>query len=150
MFVVVTAPIEMYEKAQAESWPSRKGLIKTSYANQGFGFSIGRNGRPYWKAKICGTYKDNGEKFCISRVRLGLHVGDQTRSGVLETAARYPVGSEVDVFYNPENPKDTTLESHSSWHEMFTILGIGIVFSMLPVFLWVFRKRIDPERYGRT
>ena len=27
LFVVVVAPIEMYQKLNAESWPSRKGMI---------------------------------------------------------------------------------------------------------------------------
>ncbi|TRZ64568.1 MAG: DUF3592 domain-containing protein [Rhodocyclaceae bacterium] len=94
------------------------------------------------RAEICGRHKDTNDAFCIRRVRLGLHVGDQTRSSVLETIARYPVGREFDVFYSPENRNDTTLESHSSWHELFTAMGLAIAFLMSAVFWWAFRKMV--------
>lgn len=148
LFVVVVAPIEMYKKVKAETWPSRKGVITASYARHhrgGFGRSPGG---PYWKAEVCGRYSDNGERFCVSRIRFGGFRFGGGKAGALETVAGYPAGMRVDIYYSPENPKETVLEAHSSWNEMFILLGLGIGFLLLPVFLWVFRKKIEPERYG--
>jgi hypothetical protein len=60
LFVIVVAPFEMWKKAEAETWPARKGVITTSHAAHQQG---GAGGRAYWKAEICGTYKDKA--FCI-------------------------------------------------------------------------------------
>jgi hypothetical protein len=67
-----------------------------------------------------------------------------------ETVARYPVGREIDIYASPENPKETVLESRSSWEEMRILFGLGVGFLLLPVFLWLFRRQIEPERYGGT
>jgi hypothetical protein len=148
LLVVVSVPIESYWKADAESWPSRRAVVTKSYASHRSGIMQPGRRTTYWKAEICGRYKDNGEEFCASRVRYG-----HWRFGeafALESVARYPVGREIDVYYSRNNPKETVLEAHSSWNETFVILGIGVGFLLLPVFLWVFRKKIDPDRYGRT
>lgn len=146
LFAVVAAPLEMLKMADAETWPSRKGVIKTSSVVREPGFW--KRG-PFWHADICGTYKDNGESFCISRVRYGDFRFRGDKAGSRETAAKYPVGREVDVYYSPDNPKETTLEPHASWQEMTVLLSLGIGFLFLPVLLWALRKKIEPERYGR-
>ncbi len=145
LFVAVVAPFQMYEKAQAESWPSHRGVITKSIARQEFNFGMGRNGSPYWEAKICGRYQNDNDAFCIRRINLGLHVGDQTQASVLETVAHYPVGREVDVYYSPDDPKNTLLEAHSSWHEMIIALGVALAFLLSPVLLRMFRKKSEPE-----
>lgn len=150
LFVVVTTPFEIYKKVQAETWPSRKGVITLSYPLRHRG-SVGRTGTgPYWTPEICGSFIDNGERFCISRVRFGGIRFGGGEASANETVARYPVGREVDIYYSPENPDETILEAHSSWKEMLTLLGLGTGFLLLPFFLWVFRKIIEPERYGRA
>jgi Protein of unknown function (DUF3592) len=150
LFTVVTIPIEMFQKAEAETWPSRKGVVTKSYASHHSG-GLGRiSGGPYWKAEICGSYSDNGEKFCVSRIRYGGFRFGENKTIALETVARYPAGKEIDVYYSPQNPKETVLEAHSSWAEMLILLGLGIGFLLLPFFLWVFRKKLEPERYAGT
>lgn len=149
LFAVVVAPIEMFKKAEAEAWPARKGTITVSYARHYRG-GFGKNpSGPYWKAEICGRY-DDGEKFCVSRIRYGGFRFGAGKASALETVAKYPVGRKVNIYYSPKNPKETVLEKQSSWNEMFILLGLGISFLLLPVFLWLFRKRIEPKRYGRT
>lgn len=135
LIVVAFAPFEILRKADAETWPSRKGIITQSQA----GKSRSRSGaRVYtsWEPAICGTYRDNGERFCISHVRYG-HYGWE--ASAREAAAKYPVGREVDVYFSPDDPKETVLEAISPWTEAFTVLGLGIGLLLLPVFLWLSR-----------
>ena len=140
----MVTPFEMLKKAEAEAWPSRKGVITKSYASH----KRGSKNVLYYAPEICGEYKDNGEKFCISRVRYGGFLFGDRKEYAFETVAKYHVGKEVDVYFSPKNPKETVLEAHSSWREMKTLFGLGIVFLLLPLFLWLFRKKIDPRRYG--
>lgn len=148
LFVVVAVPFEMYRKAQAEQWPSRKGVITTSYARLNRG-SAGRSGyAPWWRAEVCGNYSDSGERFCVSRIRYGDFRWGGGKAQAFDTVARYPVGREVEVYYSPQNPRETVLEAHSSWQEMQTLLGLGIAFLLLPFMLWLFRRQLEPERYA--
>lgn len=149
LFVIVTIPFEMIKKADAETWPARKGVITISYASHKRG-SGGRHGNSmYWQAEICGAYNDNGERFCVDRIRYGGFRFGEGEASARETVAKYPVGREVDVYYSPDAPEETVLEAISPWTEMHTLLGLGIGFLVLPVILWMFRKQIEPERYGR-
>lgn len=143
LFTIVAVPIEMSKMASAEKWPSRKGLITKSFAER---HSSPRQA-PWWRAAICGTYKDNGEKFCVQRVRYGDFRFGSGEAKAREAAAKYPVGREVDIYYSPSNPKETVLEARTSWNTMNTLLGLGIGFLLLPVLLWLFRRQLEPERY---
>jgi Protein of unknown function (DUF3592) len=146
LLLVLVIPYEMFRKADAENWSSsRKGVITQSYANRRVDVSAGRRGVS-WRSEICGTYQDNGERFCVSHVSYG-DFGWEARAR--EVVAKYPVGREVDVYYSPDNPKETILEPVSPWTQIFTFLGLGIGFLLLPVVLWAFRKKIEPNRYGR-
>lgn len=147
LFVVVTIPFEMSKKADAETWPSRKGVVTKAYASHHRG-SAGKHGSgPYFTAEVCGIYQDNGEKFCVARIRYGgFRLGDG-KADALATVARYPAGSEIEVYHSPEDPRETVLEAHSSWTEMFTLLGLGIGFLLLPLLLWLFRKQIEPDKH---
>jgi hypothetical protein len=150
LFVMVALPFEMFIKAEAETWPARKGIITKSYASHHRGSAGKNSGGSYFKAEICGVYEDNGEKFCVTRIRYGGFRLGEGKASALETVAKYPVGREVDIYHAPDNPKETVLEAKSPWTEMFTLLGLGIGFLLLPVLLWVFRKQIDPDRFGRA
>ena len=41
---------------------------------------------------------------------------------------KYPVGAEVDVFHNPENPEDATLEPSTQGDWMILAMGIAMAF----------------------
>jgi uncharacterized membrane protein len=140
MFAVAVAPFEMFKKARRESWPSRKAVVTKSYASHRRGGGSLRHGSSmYWAVEVCGVYKDNGEKFCAARIRYGGFRWGEGKADAFDAVARYPVGREIDVYYSPDDPKETVLEAASSWAEMVTLLGLGIAFLLLPLFLWLFR-----------
>jgi hypothetical protein len=145
LFVIVFIPFEMYKKSQAESWPSRSGVVTLSTATRHSG-SAGRTGAaPYYTADVCGIYEDNGEKFCVDRIRYGGFRFGAGKDAARDTAARYPVGSKVDVYHDPDDPRTTVLEASSPWTEMLVLLGLAIGFLLVPLFLWLLRK-IAPRR----
>jgi hypothetical protein len=149
LFIIVAMPFAIFKKADAQTWPSRKGVITTSYASLKRGSSGKHGSTLYWKPELCGAYQDSGERFCVGAVRYGDFRFGEGKAAALESVAKYPVGKEVDVFYNPSNPKETVLEAVSSWTVTFTLLGFGAGGLLIPFLLWVFRKQIEPQRYGR-
>jgi hypothetical protein len=72
------------------------------------------------------------------------------KGAAFETIARYPAGREVDVYASPDDPMETILKSHPSWNTMIVLISTGTALLPLPVILWLFRKQLEPERYGRA
>ncbi len=146
LILLAFVPFEMFKKAEAEGWSSsRKGVITLSSASRKTYHNAPRRHSVSWRAEICGIYKDDGERFCVSRVRYS-DFGWEARAR--EAVAQYPVGREVDVYHSPDDPKETVLEPISPWTRTFALLGIGIGLVLLPVVLWALRKKLEPERHG--
>lgn len=140
LFLVVTVPFEMYQMAAASNWPSRKGIITKSSA----ALKISWLQNHYWQAEICGVYKEVGVGFCVSRVRYGeFRFGDGRRSTV-EAVAKYPVGSEIDVYYSPIEPGRTILEPHASRSSIAFAFGLGAGLLLLPALIFVSDRALAP------
>lgn len=94
-----------YRKA-AQSWPSTTGLVITSTIQSK---RTGRSVSEY--PVIIYQYSVHGREYQASTIKTGeqfLKVGGSIVSNA--TIKRYPVGSTVTVFYNPENPGEAALE----------------------------------------
>jgi hypothetical protein len=143
-FVVVVIPIELWKKSSAESWPARKAVITQSSAS--YHRSTGRPA--YYRPDICGIYIDNGEKFCVARIRYGGFRFGSGKADALQAVARYPAGRTVDVYHAPDNANETVLEAQSSWTEMFILFGLAITCLSIPFVLWFLRRknRKQPQR----
>lgn len=137
LIAVVFVPVEMSKMAEAQTWPSRPGIITQSSASEVFSKRSGS----HWTYVIRGTFTDTGEPFVITKVRYGDFSLGKGKSRSLEIVARYSRGSAVQVFYSPAHPHSMILEPFASWDEMFLILGIGVGLVLLPVVLYAFRKR---------
>jgi hypothetical protein len=94
------------EKQASQAWPSTKGKIVTSRVE----LSSGRDMATVF-AKIVYEYQLSGRTYQFDQV----HSGDEffaqaTREETYDLVDRYPVGREVTVYYNPDNPADAALE----------------------------------------
>ncbi len=138
LVLIVGVPFELYQMPQARTWPSRKGVITTSYARHVY--SAGKP--PYWKAEVAGRFLDTGERFGVSRVRYGDFRWGVGKASATTTVATYPVGREVDLYYAPTNPRQIILEPLAPRRTMVVALGVGIGFVLLPFVLFVFRKQL--------
>jgi hypothetical protein len=136
LFLFVTIPFEMVQMARAERWPSRRGLIVTSSANRRISLLL----RPYWAADICGIYLDNGVGFCVSRIRYGGFRFDEGEAESRAAVAKYHVGSQVNVYYAPDDPTTTILEPHGPWFIMAFAWGLGIGLVLVPVLIYRARR----------
>eukprot|EP01035_Chromulina_nebulosa_P036371 gene36371-48991_t len=97
----------------ARDWPSTPGKVVVSAAEVRDVEVIddSRNDRRGHEqrnfANIVYEYTVSGQKLRNSRVSIG---EDRGNFEVAETLARYPVGTDVIVYYNPRHPRDAVLE----------------------------------------
>ena len=136
LFLFVTIPFEMIQMARAERWPSRQGMVMTSSASR----RVSLLQRPYWVADICGVYLDSGVGFCVSRIRYGGFRFDEGEAESREAVAKYRIGSQVNVYYAPDDPTTTILEPHGPWFIMAFAWGLGIGLILLPVLIYRARR----------
>lgn len=83
-------------------WPSTTGTVQTSRIETRSG-SDGSTDYPI----VTYSYKVMGQDYQGSRIAPGMEVGGSGAAGVI---ARYPIGAQVPVYYDPQNPSDAVLE----------------------------------------
>jgi hypothetical protein len=118
----------------AQLWPSVKGLVTTSVVKR----SGGKN-RVY-SAKIRYTYSVHGFEFKGRRYALGGELDTSNRARAEARCAKYPEGSEPEVYYDPSNPKDACLERVQEGKGftmliagVFAAVGVAMLLGFVPV-----------------
>jgi hypothetical protein len=124
----------------ASRWPSAPGKVVVSSsqvrdvrvldASREDGFRIEQRNF----ANIVYEYSVRGESLSNNRVSID---EDRGNFGIAEIIARYPVGRDVAVYYNPRHPREAVLERDTpkGW---WGCLGIGMVIALVIIFGSVF------------
>jgi hypothetical protein len=106
---------------KAADWPSIDGVITES--------EVGRSGgaNPKWEARVRYLYRVGGATVENDRVTLGGSFrGSRTRAE--QRVAKYPVGADVTVHYNPEDPRRAFLElAHDAWWLEIIVGVFGLI-----------------------
>jgi hypothetical protein len=113
-------------------WPYVMGTVKTStteYRDSG-------EGGAYYPV-VHYSYQVSGQPFDGYRIAPGGEIGGV---GAGKVAARYPVGSHVKVFYNPQKPTEAFLEKKARGQVLMWVILIIVDFSLCvfaPVMWWL-------------
>ncbi len=98
--------LPMYRRAQASlTWPTTTGTIQTSELQKSF-----QKGKTRYSPSVSYAYEVDGTPRTFNYIWAsgGDSSGDQSRQQAV--VDKYPVGSTVKVFYDPENPDFAILE----------------------------------------
>ena len=114
VLLLVGFGIFMYRRSQqsnayrqvAQAWPSTTGTVLMSTVQSR------RTGRSYSTYPVVVyQYQVNGTPYQSQRIKAGEQFMSIRVTGQAQaTAARYPVGAKVTVYYNPSNPAESVLE----------------------------------------
>jgi hypothetical protein len=86
----------------AQDWPSTKGLVLVSEVRD-------EGGESGWRAQVVYRYEVGGRVYENSRIAVAVEYGRQGFQAHRRLAARFPLGAQVVVYYNPQNPADAAL-----------------------------------------
>ncbi|HSL31612.1 MAG TPA: DUF3592 domain-containing protein [Anaerolineales bacterium] len=116
--------------AAAGAWPSTLGTVEESRIQMRSNSDGGRTSYPLVRY----SYQVMGRPYQSQKIMPGMDVGG---SGAQKVVARYPVGAQVMVYYNPENPSEALLErgvpGHIRWFWIILVIldlflcGLGAV-----------------------
>jgi hypothetical protein len=130
---VIGASCELYAHQRAQSWPVKRGMITHSYVRQGRGFQ----NRRYWRSEIAGVYQDGGGVFGANRYGYGVEFSVFTKEQAERKVARFPVGTELNVYHDPNKPGYAILVRDNSTYPTWLALITGLIFGFLPLGLYI-------------
>src|SRR5690349_15269896 len=111
-------------------WPDTSGTVVASQIE----WRSDSEGSTQYPAVLY-SYTVMGQSYSSTRIAPGVEMGG---SGAGKVVARYPVNSQVTVYYNPQNPSDAVLEKKAGSQILFwglLILFDCILCGVIPFFL---------------
>lgn len=106
----------------AQSWPSIPGTVnRTDVVEHEDSDSDGFTSVTY-EPVVEYNYAVMGQPFTSKRIAFGTNRYNYKKAQ--EIVSKYPAGARVNVFYNPEKPKDAVLETVAAGGKLLTILGL--------------------------
>lgn len=129
LFFLVMILRSQRRASASRNWPMTMGTVIASFVEPRRS-SNGRGGTStsYYPVVVY-EYTAEGQRYQSRRIAFGLEVGGMAR--MAETRiARYPVGSLVNVYYNPANPGEAVLEQRSPANPWLILIVVVIVASV--------------------
>lgn len=118
--------------AVVSTWPSTMGTVINSFLEQRSSSEGGTTDYPV----VQYSYQVAGQTYQSSKRAPGMEVGGTGARGVV---ARYPVGAQVMVFYDPQKPSDAVLErkAPAQWLMWFLLIVFDCALcGAIPLIVW--------------
>lgn len=106
-FVVLISVVGLTKFRASKTWLWTTGQITSAEMEKRL--SRGRSRSVTYHAAIVYDYSVQGTKYSGHRVAFGEY-GSSNPNHAREILNRYPLGRQVDVYYNPSKPQDSVLE----------------------------------------
>jgi hypothetical protein len=123
---LVALAISLYAR-RASKWPVARGRVIRSEVEED---PSAESDSVTYKAAVTYTYEVNGLTYQGDRLTLGT-MSSSPRGFALRTTAKYPVGSEIQVHYNPLKPAESVINPRSWTH-----LIPWLIAALLSAFAW--------------
>jgi hypothetical protein len=101
------------EAAAASNWPTTSGRVVSSGAERYTSVHLSKTQDATFEPVVEYAFAVHGREFRSRRIDFGAHVGTQ-RAAAERRAAAYPVGMQVQVQYDPQNPSEAVLHVGSN------------------------------------
>jgi protein-S-isoprenylcysteine O-methyltransferase Ste14 len=132
----------------ARDWPQTTGQVVWSGIYETKVREYRRVGvsRTRWATRygprVVYTYTIDGVRHQAERLQMGWALVFSEASGAEQTAARYPAGSQVTVYYNPANPAEATLDRRIGWGtRMLWLVALGVVLATIIILAFLIVSR---------
>ena len=114
----------------SESWPTTTGEILSSNIR----IDDDDEGTSYF-GDVTFRYVVADLPYTSDNVSFGQYGGN--RSHAEEIVAKYPVGSQVTVYYDPNEVETAVLEPGVTWSS-YLLIGMGVLFTCIPIIILPF------------
>lgn len=123
LFLLLRSKRDKAKAAQSLNWPSAVGKVIDSRMIESTSTDSDGDSSTTYRPHVQYEYEVMGASYTNDKIKVGMVVSTSAVKKVQETLARFPVGSTVKVYYDPNNPADSVLEQKAS-SNLTLILGI--------------------------
>jgi len=124
VYLIIRYRRDRKKVVQSQNWPSVPGRVVESRIDENRSTDsegeVSISYRPYVRYE----YQVGGETFASDKLYIGLANYSSNRQNAQQTVSQYPVGAVVNVFYNPEDPRDVVLQQKTGGS---AALVVGII-----------------------
>jgi hypothetical protein len=115
---------------QSASWPVTPGRIVASGVESYIDWHRENSDtgppRRYYKPSVVYSYDVKGHQYRGDRISPGLKISATIPALADRAARRYPIGTAVNVHYNPEDPGESVLEPHTGASYLLWLAAAGM------------------------
>ncbi|MBN1388385.1 MAG: DUF3592 domain-containing protein [Bacteroidales bacterium] len=127
IFFVFALPPLQYASS-SKSWPTVQGVITRSDIDV-----WNRDGKTHYQPDIAYTYSVDGKKYSSSKINAGEQAMDNNVNSAKKIQAKYPVGKEVTIWYDPGLPASSALEPGIKTGDIL-LASIAAIFFLVGIF----------------
>jgi len=127
---------EIYRTVNAQGWPTAQGEITSSSVETKETIRVGKPSTARYELNITYRYTVGGNAYSSDRLTFG-SINKNSESYANQQLADYPIGTAVEVHYNPEDPREAALKVGVTLWTWANLL-IGVVGPVLgvPLLRW--------------
>lgn len=118
-------PVLQHAKA-SEQWSDTNGVVASSQVI----YDKDSDGDTTYKPDILYNYQVNGKSYQQGNIRYDGSWASSRSTYARDMVRKYPVGKQVDVYYDPDEVSEAVLEPGVIWASYFP-LGFGLIFFLV-------------------
>jgi hypothetical protein len=120
---------EKKEAEKSQSWPSTSGSITKSFMRHEVSYE---SGNTLYYPNVEYDYEVLGTAYTGNRINFGGSTGNSNRKKSEEILTQYPLGKNVPVYYDSNNPEDAVLEREIGvGGTVFLVVGLLFILIIL-------------------
>ena len=113
------------QKADAsQSWPATSGQITEAHVSHHTSTDSDGDSSDHYTPNVKYTYQAIGQEYEGTKFGFGFQQSYGSSGKAQAALARFPVGAQVTVYYNPNNPAEAVLERKAGGSTLSLVLGI--------------------------
>jgi hypothetical protein len=130
VFLIIRYQRDKQKAEQSVNWPSVPGRVTVSRVKTHHSTDSDGDPSETYSAQVEYQYEVNGVAYTGDRLTIGMPLAISNLRKVQESVAQFPAGSQVMVYYNPQNPADATLQTKTGSKAG---LVLGVIFLVVGI-----------------
>jgi hypothetical protein len=112
---------------ESQRWPNTGGQITEARVTRSMHTDSDGDTSYSYEPHVRYTYQVGGREYFGEKITFGFKQTYSSESKALNVLARFPLGGQVNVFYNPANPEDAVLERTAGGSNISLVIGIVFI-----------------------
>jgi hypothetical protein len=127
IFAIYTGRKSVRQADASQGWPATTGKITDAHVSYSSGMDSDGDSTDSYSACVSYEYQVLGQLYTGTKISFGFAKAHNSRGQAENDLARYPLGSQVTIYYDPSNPTEAVLERKAGNSVLATILGAAFI-----------------------